>query len=191
MGKLDRRVAIVTGSAAGIGAETARWLAREGATVMLADINVPAAEEVAAEITRAGGNTHAYAVDISDEASVRSFYSEVTSRHGPVRVLHNNAFDSGTDTLDNDRDVASIDVENWDRTFAVNTRGTMLMTKYALPSMVHAGGGSIINTSSAAAVVADVWRPAYGASKSALHAFTRSVATQYGKLNVRCNTKSR
>ena len=83
-----------------------------------------------------------------------------------------------------------MDVAIWDRAFAVNTRGTMLMIKHAIAPMLAAGGGSIINTSSGASLAADYYGAAYGASKAAVNMLTEYVALQYGKRNIRCNVVS-
>lgn len=186
-GKLEGRVAIVTGAAGGIGAETVLRLAAEGADVVAADLDLPGAERAAAAALSAGGKATARHLDLAEEDSIRALVEATVRDQGPIRILHNNANDSSRATLDNDGAIATLDADVWDRTFRINARGTMLMTKHSLKSMVGAGGGSIIITSTGAAVMSDIARPSYGASKSALLAFTRSVATQYGKFGVRCN----
>jgi NAD(P)-dependent dehydrogenase (short-subunit alcohol dehydrogenase family) len=190
MGKLDGRVAIVTGGGTGIGEVCAKRLAGEGARVAIGDIDLAGAERVAGEIISAGGQAMALRVDISDEAAVKAFYSQVLGRWGRVDVLHNNAATTVGEQIMRDAGIAEMDVDLWDRAFAVNARGTMLMTKHAIPAMLAVGGGSIINTSSGASLTGDYYAPAYASSKGAVNVLTQYVATQYGKQNIRCNVVS-
>jgi NAD(P)-dependent dehydrogenase (short-subunit alcohol dehydrogenase family) len=108
-------------------------------------------------------------------------------RYGRLDILHNNAAAVDPALLRRDGEVAAMEVEVWDRTFAVNLRGPMLGCKHAIPRMLERGSGAIVNTSSAAGWAGDLTRSAYGASKAALEALTRYVATQYGKRGIRCN----
>jgi NAD(P)-dependent dehydrogenase (short-subunit alcohol dehydrogenase family) len=141
-GKLDNRVAIITGAAGGIGAASARRLAVDGATVILADIDAKAVEGVAATIAGAV----AFAVDLTDEESVRSLASTVTQRFGRIDILHNNAAIQNDAQRQKDLDVVNLDVAAWDMAMAVNVRGAMLMSKYVIPHMIAGGGGSIIHS---------------------------------------------
>jgi NAD(P)-dependent dehydrogenase (short-subunit alcohol dehydrogenase family) len=190
MTRLQGRVAIVTGAAVGIGEACAKRLAAEGARVIVADIDESGAARVAGEITAAGGTALALRVDLADQASIIALYSAVAARFGRLDILHNNAADTRGEQIARDMAIAAMDVDIWDRAFAVNTRGTMLMIKHALPAMLAGGGGSIINTSSGAGLTGDLFAPAYAASKAAINCLTKYVATQYGKQKIRCNVVS-
>jgi NAD(P)-dependent dehydrogenase (short-subunit alcohol dehydrogenase family) len=189
MGRLEGRIAIVTGSG-GIGEACARRLAADGATVVIGDVAIDHAREIADDIVAHGGKASARAVDISDEASVIAFFAEVRSAHGRLDVLHNNAADTRGEQMALDMGIADMPVDIWDQAFHVNARGTMLMTKHALPLMLENRRGSIINTSSGAALRGDLYGPAYASSKAAINCLTLYTATQYGKQGIRCNVIS-
>jgi NAD(P)-dependent dehydrogenase (short-subunit alcohol dehydrogenase family) len=180
-------VALVTGAGSGIGAACARRLAADGAAVAVTDLKAELAHAVADTIVRAGGQARAWALDVGDEESIAGCVEDVAAALGPVSILHNNAAATDLSGSGDDSEIVSMSVELWDRTMAVNLRGPMLMCRAVLPAMIRAGGGAIVNTSSGAARAAEHTRPAYGASKAALEALTRSVATRYGPDGVRCN----
>jgi NAD(P)-dependent dehydrogenase (short-subunit alcohol dehydrogenase family) len=182
---LAGRVAIVFGSATGIGAACARTLAARGAAVVVADIAPGAAERTADLISSVGGQVIVSRCDVSVEADVAATVELAEANFGHVDIVHNNA--AAMNLVPTDRPVADEDVDHWDQTMAVNLRGQMLGCKYAVRAMLRAGGGSIINTSSAAALSGELTRTAYGVSKAAVIQLTRSVATQYGRKGVRCN----
>lgn len=190
MRRLEGKTAIVTGAAMGIGEATVRRLASEGAQVAVADINLAAAERVAADIVAGGGEAIALRFDLHDDASIKAMIDDTVARFGKLEVLHNNAADTRPEILGRDGAVGAMDPDVWDQTFHANARGTMLAIKYALPALIAAGESSIINTSSGAALSGDLYRPAYGASKAAINSLTKYVATQYGKKGVRCNVVS-
>ena len=185
--RLKDKVAIVTGSASGIGRSTALLLASEGASVVVADLDGPGAEKVVAEIEAAGGKALARVVDVSREDAVREMIAAAVDTWGGLDILHNNAAALGPASPGRDMDVASMDVEIWDRTMAVNLRGVMLGCKHAIPAMLERGGGAIVNTSSGSAQRGDLAIPAYAVSKGGVDTLTRYVATQYGKRGIRCN----
>jgi NAD(P)-dependent dehydrogenase (short-subunit alcohol dehydrogenase family) len=188
MGRLDNKVAIVTGGGGGIGTATCLTLAREGASVAVADIDEAKAERCAAAVRAAGGVAQAVVVDIADEASVRQAVAAVVERFGHIHILDNNATIAAHQHAVPDRTVTDMAVETWDRTMEVNLRGTMLMCKHTIPVIIQSGGGSVINISSGAAIVGDVRPVAYGVSKAGINAMTRYIAAAYGKQGVRCNT---
>ena len=187
MGLVTGKVAIVTGAGANIGEACAKMLAAQGAGVVIADINMAGATRVADDITAAGGEAMAHHVDLGDEASIIALIAATIARFGRLNILHNNAANTGAGQMIRDGALTTMDQDVWDAAFAINTRGTMLMTKHALPHLIAAGGGSIINTGSGVSLLGDVLNPAYSASKAAVNALTRNTATQFGRQNVRCN----
>ena len=182
---LTGRVAIVFGSATGIGAACARTLAARGARVIVADIAVEAAERTAGQIATAGGVAVPARCDVAAEPDVAAVVALAEERFGQLDIVHNNA--AAMHLVPADRPVADEDVGHWDLTMAVNLRGQMLGCKHAVRAMLRSGGGSIINTSSAAALEGELTQTAYGVSKAAVAQLTRSVATQYGRQGIRCN----
>jgi NAD(P)-dependent dehydrogenase (short-subunit alcohol dehydrogenase family) len=184
MPDLRGKVAIVTGAASGIGKTTSETLARHGASVVVAGHSLAGAEEVAADIRARGGTAIAVGVDVTDEEQVRAMVGAAVSEFGGLDALHNNA---AATKMGRDHDVVNVSTEVWDETMAVNLRGPFFGCKYAIPEMLKRGGGTIVNTSSAAGLKAERIRVAYGVSKAALHGLTRHVANAYGKQNIRCN----
>jgi NAD(P)-dependent dehydrogenase (short-subunit alcohol dehydrogenase family) len=184
MGRLEGRVAIITGGGSGIGAATASTLAAEGAAVVVADLIGARAEAVASEI---GSRALGIAVDVSDEADVIRMVDIAKRTFGRIDILHNNA--ALVDPVEHarDRGVVDMDAAVWDRVMAVNLRGPMLGCKHALPHMIEQGRGSIINMSSGSSRLGDFERSAYGASKAGVNALTMYVATQHGPDGVRAN----
>lgn len=188
MRKLDGKVAIVTGAASGIGLGTVKYLAEEGAAVVVADLNELGAQEVADSINENGGRAIAAKVDVADEESTKNMIETCVDAFGRLDILHNNAAYTGQEGQDGDKDLLNVNTGVWDKTMEINLRGPMLGCKYAIPEMLKNGGGSIINTSSGNAKIGDYERTAYSASKAGLLSLTRSVATQYGKQGIRCNS---
>jgi NAD(P)-dependent dehydrogenase (short-subunit alcohol dehydrogenase family) len=186
-GMVEGKVAIVTGAGANIGEACAKMLAAQGAKVVVADINAEGAERVAGEINASGGTAMAHPVDLGDEASIVALVAAVIERFGRIDVLHNNAANTGAAQMLRDASLLAMEAEVWDAAFAINTRGTMLMTKHVAPHMIAVGGGSIINTSSGTSLNGDVLNPAYGASKAAVNSLTKNTAAQFGRANIRCN----
>lgn len=189
-GRVEGKVAIVTGGASGIGRACAEALAREGARVLIADLDEAAAASVADGIDEAGGEASAVRVDVSREEDVVRMVATAVERYGGLDVLHNNA--AVTDPAHQARDgsLLDLDVETWERTFAVDLRGAMLGCKHAIPRMIEGGSGSIVNTTSNAALAGDLSLNAYAAAKGGLNSLTLSVATAFGKQGIRCNAVS-
>jgi len=184
---LQGRVAIVTGGAGGIGAATCLVLAARGATVVVADIDLPRARAVADGLARDGHVATAVGVDLGDEASVAALFAQTLDRFGRLDILDNNAAILTPDLARRDLDMASMETEVWDITFRVNVRGTMLCCRQALRIMEGQGGGVIVNTASNLALQGNVIQAAYSASKAAVIQMTRSIATSHGKRGIRCN----
>jgi NAD(P)-dependent dehydrogenase (short-subunit alcohol dehydrogenase family) len=181
MGRLDGKVAIITGAGSGIGEATARLMAREGASVVAADLNRAEAERVASELDAAV----AVEVDVSDEESVVHMIETAVRSFGGLDVLHNNATDSSLNAVDTD--IVTLDMAVFDRLLAVNLKGQFLGCKHAIPHLLARGGGSIVNTASIDGFVGRGVRAAYGASKAGVVLLTKSVASQYGTRGIRCN----
>ena len=189
MGRLTDKVAIVTGGGGGIGGATARALAREGAAVLVVDINQAAAELVANGITESGGQRRRRSrptCPTSLRSSPRS--RPPTSNFGRLDILHNNAALTDSDFLTRDTAVTDLSLDVWQRTLEVNLQSQMLTCKHAVPEMVRGGGGSIINMSSGASLKGDRTRTAYGVSKAGVNALSMYVATSHGKQGIRVNT---
>jgi NAD(P)-dependent dehydrogenase (short-subunit alcohol dehydrogenase family) len=190
MGRLTGRTAIVTGGGGGLGSASARRLAAEGGQVVVADIVIDAAEAVAADIRAKGGDAIALHLDLGDPDSIARLIDQSLAHYGKLEVLFNNGADTRPAFLERDVAVGELDTEIWDHTFDVNARGTFLMIRHALPALLRSGDAAIINTSSGAALLGDLARTAYAASKAAVNTLTLYVAAQYGKQGVRCNVIS-
>lgn len=188
MSRLTGKVAIVTGGAGGIGAATVRALAGEGASVAVVDIDEGKAADVAAEVTATGGDAIALSGDLSVEAAAEAAVQSTLGRFGRLDILHNNAALTASDFLSRDTTVTEMTLDVWERSVAVNLSSQMLMCKHAIPAMVRAGGGSIINMSSGAALSGDRTRVAYAVAKAGVNTLTMYVATSHGKQGVRANT---
>ncbi len=182
MGRVQDKIAIVTGGASGLGKATAALLAREGARVTITDINEPAGEKTADEI---GAKFLPH--DVADEQAWRDVIRATTREFGGLGVLVNNA-GIGESNAANDPEATSL--EDFSRVFAVNAGGVFLGCKYAIPAMRESGGGSIINMSSVAALVATPFLTSYGASKAGVRQLTMSVAAHCAGLGdrIRCNS---
>ena len=186
VGRIEGKVAIVTGAASGIGAMTAEVLAREGARVVVADVNADGATDQAKRIVADGNEAIGIAFDLGDPASIEQLVREAVRIFGGVDVLHNNAAATNiASTLDGP--ILTAEASVWDDTFRINVRGTALMIKAIAPHMIERGSGSIINTSSGAGASGDLGHAAYGASKAAINAVTLYAATELGKRGVRVN----
>jgi NAD(P)-dependent dehydrogenase (short-subunit alcohol dehydrogenase family) len=190
---LKEKVAVIAGgSGENIGAFTAVRLAEEGCKVVVADLDATGAEAVAARINAAGGQAVGSWVNVADEDSYRELVAFAVHTFGGVDGLFNVAADpargqhGGADGRP-DLDVLEIDNEIWQRTFDVTLTGYMYGIRHVLPVMIERGGGSIVNTMSAAVWMAEPRRVAYASAKAGVAALTRHTATIGGKRGVRCN----
>ena len=188
MAELDGKVALITGGASGIGEATALAMAAAGAKVVVGGLSEDKARAVADAIVTKGGHAVGVAFDTSDEAQVTAGVQQAVEAFGGIDILHNNAAITSVDFMMRDGMIHELDVDLWDQTMAVNVRGYMLCAKHVIPVMLARGGGVIINTASGAGLQGELTRAAYGTSKAAVIGFTRSVATQYGKMGIRCVT---
>ncbi|MFF5996028.1 SDR family NAD(P)-dependent oxidoreductase [Lysinibacillus sp. KU-BSD001] len=184
MGRVQDKVALITGGASGIGLSTALLLAKEGAKVVIADFNMDGAKEAAESIKAQGGEAVGIFLDAGDEKSIKEAIEYTVEYFGHITVLFNNV---GLTNLQKDLDVVNLDLDEWDRLMNVNLKSVLLGSRFAIPHMIKAGGGSIINTASMAGFTGDAVRAAYGASKAAVINLTKYIATQYGKDHIRCN----
>lgn len=184
---LDKVVSIITGSGQGIGRAYAHAFAREGAHVIVADVNEEKATQVAAEIAAEGGTAHASHVDIGSEESIAGLVSRTVEQFGRIDVLVNNAAIFSSLTM---KPFFDISADEWDTVFRINTRGTFLVSREVGKAMREQGSGKIINISSG---VVDNGRPNYLhylSSKSAINGMTRGMATELGEFGITVNTVS-
>ena len=190
MRRLEGRVAIVVGSASGIGAATAARLAREGASVVVADMNLDGAEQVAESIRADGGEATAIYTNVADDAAVAAMVAAAVERCGGIDAVHSNAADTSTATSERDLDVVAIDLDVWDHIMRVNLRGHVSVLKHAIPRLLERGGGAIVCTSSDGSHIGFPGWSAYCASKAGVNALVHHVAVRWGKENIRCNAVS-
>ena len=182
MGRLDGKVALITGAASGIGAATAQRFCREGAAVVVADLNDAGARAVVEACVEAGGRATYQRTDVSLEADVAAAIARAVDTYGRLDVVFNNAGLGGALGP-----IEATAVEDWDRTQAVLLRGVFLGMKHAIPRLRAGGGGSIISTASVAGVRGGAGPHAYSAAKAAVINLTRSVALEVAKDNIRVN----
>ena len=184
MGKLDGKVALISGGARGQGAAEAEIFAREGAKVVFGDIRDDEGKKVEAAIRAAGGEVTYLHLDVTSEADWKTAVQTAIDRYGKLDILINNAAIVIPRVPIEERTVAE-----WDQVMAVNAKGVFLGTKYAIPAMRRAGGGSIVNISSIAGIGQSLHQePAYAASKGAIRIFTKVTASQHAKDKIRCNS---
>jgi NAD(P)-dependent dehydrogenase (short-subunit alcohol dehydrogenase family) len=184
MGRLDGKVALITGGASGMGLFAARLFATEGARVVVADVADEPGETVAKEIEAEGTEAAYVHADVSSEGDARAMVEAAVDRFGALHVLYNNA---GV-MLADDGSVHATDESIWDRTLAINVKGVAFGCKYGIPAMIDSGGGSIVNVASFVAWMgAATSQTAYTASKGAVLSMTREIAVEYARRGIRCN----
>ncbi|MBA2569369.1 MAG: glucose 1-dehydrogenase [Actinobacteria bacterium] len=180
MGRLDGKVAVITGAGGGMGREAAIVFAEEGAQVCAADIDGDAAEQVASE----AGDALAVQVDVADGGSVQAMYAAAAERFGGIDVLYNNAGISPPD----DDSILETEEAAWDRVQDVNTKGVYLCCKHGIPCLLERGGGSVINVASFVALMgAATSQISYSASKGAVLSMSRELGVQFARQGIRVN----
>lgn len=181
MGRLEGKIAIVSGGATGMGGAASKLFAAEGAKVAIIDRNGEAAAATAQAIRDAGGTAQHFIADVSDEAQVNAAVQAAADSFGPATVLFNHA---GTIVI---KPFLETTVTEWDWLHAVNVRSMFLMTRAVLPGMITKGGGSIVCTSSISAVAGTPMEVLYDTTKGAVHMFARAIAVEFRDRNIRCN----
>ena len=172
--RLENKITLITGAGMGMGREAALLFAREGARVVVADLNGQAAAETVDQVKRAGGEALATVGDVAVEAEVKRMVEEGVRRFGALHVLYNNA---GVLWKDRDRSVLETDGEQWDRVMGINLKSVFWVTKYGIPHLRAAGGGSIILVGSVSALAGFTRaQDAYTAAKGALISLNKSLA---------------
>ena len=181
--RLNGKVALISGAARGMGAEEARIFAREGAKVIIGDVSDDEGKAVEATIAEAGGQALFVHLDVTREEDWAKAVEQAVTRFGKLDVLVNNAGISSRAFKDD------TGVDAWDKIMEVNSKGVFLGTMAAIPEMLKAGGGSIINISSIMGLVGSAGgHPAYNASKGAVRIFSKAIAVRHGKDNIRVNS---
>ncbi|WP_298492135.1 SDR family NAD(P)-dependent oxidoreductase [uncultured Maritimibacter sp.] len=180
--RLDGKTAIVTGGASGIGAAIVDELAASGAKVIVADLKVEDAERKADEVSKAGGTAYGVAADVSDAEAVEKMVAFAKKKTGALHLLVNNAGVSGEAAP-----TAENSPEGWQKLMSVNLNGVFYGLRYAIPEMVAAGGGSVVNIASVLGAVGIENSPAYVTAKHGVVGMTKAAALEYAKQGVRVN----
>ncbi|MFT3673188.1 SDR family NAD(P)-dependent oxidoreductase [Aestuariivirga sp.] len=180
-GRLNNKVALISGGATGMGGAASRLFAAEGAKVGIIDINAQAGKATVADIERAGGKAFFAKADVSKAAEVNAAVEAVRQALGPITVLFNHA---GSIVI---KPFLETTEDEWDRLTDINVKSMFLVTRAVLPQMIAAGGGSIVCTSSISAVAATPMEVLYVTTKGACHMFARGIAVEFRDKNIRCN----
>jgi len=182
MGKLDGKVAVITGAASGMGRATAIRFAKEGAAVVVADLNSQGGEATISEIAVTGGRAVFQRTDVGAENDIKSLIDRAVKEYGRLDITYNNAGIGGATGK-----LTDIKAEDWDKTFVILTRAVFLGIKYSIEPMRKAGGGSIISTASVAGLKGAAGLHAYSAAKAAVVNLTESAAIELGHDRIRVN----
>jgi NAD(P)-dependent dehydrogenase (short-subunit alcohol dehydrogenase family) len=178
----DGKVALVTGSGAGIGAVTARAFARAGAAVVVTDVDVEGGKTTVEAIRSDGGQAEFFAADVTDAEAVKALVRFAVDTYGGLHFAHNNA-----GVLGESARLTDSDDETWFRTIQINLNAIYLGMKHQIPAILDSGGGAVVNTSSYAGLVAVPFASAYVASKHGVIGLTKAAAVEFGKKGVRVN----
>jgi NAD(P)-dependent dehydrogenase (short-subunit alcohol dehydrogenase family) len=182
MGQVSGKVAVVTGGASGIGEACSETLAREGAAVLITDIDDALGKDVAQRITKAGGKAHYLRHDVRDEAGWPGVIAEAEKRFGRLDIMVANA---GIGVM---APIAEMSLADWQRQQAINLDGVFLSIKHSIPAMKRAGSGSIVLMSSVAGLRGAPGLAAYSATKGGVRLLAKSVALEHAEDNIRCNS---
>jgi NAD(P)-dependent dehydrogenase (short-subunit alcohol dehydrogenase family) len=186
MARLAQKVALITGSGSGQGRAAAVLFAREGAHVIVSDVNVAGGQETVHLVRAAGGNATFQPADVSNAAEVEALVQATLQTYGGLHVLYNNAAIWSGGQLDNF--VTELSEDGWEKVISINLKGVYLCCKYGIPALIATGGGSVINTASVAGLAGSRNRShAYSASKGGVIALTRAMAMTYARNGVRVN----
>ena len=183
VGRVEGKVAVVTGGAVGIGRATCLLLAKEGAKIAVTDVLDKEGEEVAGEIKGFGGVAKFWHLDVTNEQEVEEVFAAIFREFGKIDVLVNNAGIAGVS-----KPTHEVTEAEWDKVMAVNVKGVFFCTKHAIPYIRQAGGGSIINLSSIYGIISAPDVPPYHASKGAVRLMTKTDALFYARDNIRVNS---
>ena len=178
----DGKVALVTGSGAGIGAVTAQAFARAGAAVVVTDVDVDGGQTTVEKIRSDGGQAEFFAADVTDAEAVKALVRFAVDTYGGLHYAHNNA-----GVLGESARLTDSDDDTWFRTVQINLNAVYLGMKHQIPAILESGGGAIVNTSSYAGLVAVPFASAYVASKHGVIGLTKAAAVEFGKKGVRVN----
>jgi NAD(P)-dependent dehydrogenase (short-subunit alcohol dehydrogenase family) len=181
-GRVENKVALITGGGSGIGRATALLFGREGASVVVADYNAEGGARTVKTIKEAGGTAVFHAADVSNPQDVDGLMHKVMESYGRLDCAFNNAGIQGQLAK-----TPNCSLENWNRVIAINLTGVFLCMKYEIPLMLRHGGGSIVNTASGAGLVGVVGAPAYVAAKHGVAGLTKAAALEFAQKGIRVN----
>ena len=183
MGRLQGKVALITGAGTGIGRATAQAMAREGASVVVAELNAAAGEQTAQLVHQAGGRAISIVTDVTEPESMKAAVDRAVAEFGALHVLHNNA--GGSTNIDST--VVDAPIEEFWRVIKLDLFGTFLGCRFGIPAIIASGGGSVINMSSNVALMGIPGRDCYTAAKGGVASMTRSMAVEFAPSKVRVN----
>ena len=182
MGRLDDKVALISGAGTGIGREAAKLFALEGARVVIADVNTELGEATETAVREAGGEAMFVRTDVTDEAQVSAAVAAAVEAYGKLNVLYNCAGGS----IPEDAPATDVDMDVWDFTMSLDLKGPFLCCRHGIPKLIEAGGGTIVNMSSTAALMG-MRMHVYSAAKGGVISLTKALARQYSRRGVRVN----